>query len=297
MHLIAAVPPLLLLFPVLLAAQGLAPRPVEAVRTGAMQDPDLTESSGVIRSRLLPRVLYTINDSGNDPVVFAIDSSGRPLGRWLVPGTRNRDWEAVSIGACPAGSCLFIGDIGDNAEHRPSVTIYRLREPARFERFRGAADPTPIGLDSLLLQYPDGPHDTEAMWVDESGAVLLVTKGRTGGVKLFRVAATGFGTGQPVQATLLQYLPIAADQRLGRWVTDAARAPDGQRIAIRTYTEIYLFPVTGLGRLGTPTVCNVAGLEPQGEGIDWLDNERMVLTSERVPGGSPGSIHIVRCHA
>ncbi len=135
------------------------------------------------------------------------------------------------------------------------------------------------------------------MWVDGTGTIYLVTKGRTGGVKLFRVAATGFGARHPVQADLVQLLPIAEDHRLGRWVTDAARSPDGRRIAIRTYTEIYLFPVTGLGHLGPPAVCNVAGLEPQGEGIEWLDDQRMILTSENYPTGAAGPIHIVRCNA
>jgi hypothetical protein len=286
-----------LILPTLLLAQQLTPRPVVAVRTGAMQDPDLSESSGVVRSRTMPRVLYTINDSGNDPVLFAIDSSGRPLGRWRVPGIRDRDWEAISIGPCPAGSCLYIGDIGDNAERQPTVTIYRVREPTRFERFRGAPDPAPIDLDSLVLRYPDGPHDTEAMWLDESGTIFLVTKGRSGGVKLFRVAAGGFGRGSAVEAVLVQYLPIEADKKLGRWITDAARSPDGRTVAVRTYTEIYLFPVTGMGRLGQPTSCNVAGLEPQGEGIEWLDSQRMILTSENYPNGQPGPIHVVRCGA
>jgi hypothetical protein len=35
-------------------------------------------------------------------------------------------------------------------------------------------------------------------------------------------------------------------------------------------------------------------VEPQGEGVDFLDDERMVLTSERARG-SPGGITLVRC--
>jgi hypothetical protein len=68
-------------------------------------------------------------------------------------------------------------------------------------------------------------------------------------------------------------------------------------VAIRTYTEIYLFPVIGMGRLGTPRSCNVAGLEPQGEGIDWLDAQRLLLVSENYPNGEPGPIHVVHCGA
>ncbi len=287
---------LLLTLPAALPAQALAPRPVQAERTGAFQDPRLSESSGVAASARFPHVLYTINDSGNDPVLFATDSSGRPLGAWRVPGVANRDWEALTLGPCPAGRCLVIGDTGDNAERRPWVVLYRFPEPVSFMRFRGAADPAPPGLDSAVVRYPDHPHDVEALWLDDDGSVLLVTKGRRDGVRLFRVPASAFGAPAGVTATLLQLLPITPERTLGRWVTDAARAPDGRRVAIRTYTEIYLFPQLPAGRLGTPVVCNVAGLETQGEGITWLDDRRMLLTSER-SGRGPGSgaLHVVTC--
>jgi hypothetical protein len=152
-------------------------------------------------------------------------------------------------------------------------------------------------VDSLVIVYPDGPHDTEAMWVDGTGAVYLVSKGRSGGIRLYRLPADAFGPDRVAAAELMEIVPISPDQRFGRWVTDAALAPDGRRVAIRTYTELYLFPLLPLGRLGAPVVCNVAGLEPQGEGVEWLDSARLILTSESVPGGSPGPIHVVRCGA
>ena len=280
------------------SAQTLPARAPEATRTGSFQDPDLRESSGVVRSRRLPRVLFTINDSGNEAVIFATDSSGRAIGRWRVPGTVNRDWEAITIGSCPAGSCIYLADTGDNREQRTSVTIYRLREPAKLERFRDAPDAAPLDLDTLQLRYPDGPHDTEAMWVDRDGAMSLVTKGRTGGIVLFRLLSAAWDSPGVVTATRIQSLPIVPDQPAGRWVTDAALAPDGQRVAIRTYTELYYFPVLPLGRLGPPTTrCNIAGLEPQGEGVDWLDSTRLVLTSEAPLPTTSGVIHVIRCGA
>jgi hypothetical protein len=282
----------LALTPLPAAAQLLAPKPVTVLFSSTFQEPDLTESSGAAVSSTMPRVLYTINDSGNPPEIFAFDSTGRPLGRWQVPGVRNRDWEAVSRGPCPAGSCLFLGDIGDNMERQRAVVVYRIAEPRRFERFRGAADDAPLALDSLVLSYPDGPRDAEAMWVDESGNVSIVSKGRGGKVNLYWIAGTSFG-GPPVTAQLRQLLPITPEQKLGRMVTDASLAPGGRRVAIRTYTEIYLFPVVAAGRLGQPVSCNVAGLERQGEGVAWLDDRRLLLTSEAV--GGPGPIHIVTC--
>jgi hypothetical protein len=288
---------LLIWLPEILRGQTLAPRPVDAIRTGAFTNPALRESSGIARSRALPHVLYTINDSGNPPELFAFDSSGRDLGQWRVPGVVNDDWEAIAIGPCPGGTCIVIADIGDNSEDRPSVTLYRFREPTRLDRFHGGRDPAPLDLDSLVFTYPDGPHDAEGIWVDATGAVSIVTKGRRGGIRLFRLPSEAFGQRTRALATLVQTLPIDPERLFGRWVTDAAVAPDGHRVAIRTYTELFFFPLLPLGRLGTPVSCNVAGLEPQGEGVEWLDDTRLMLTSEAITGRGPAPIHVVRCGA
>lgn len=277
-----------------LSAQTLAPRPVQSILTGTFQEPDLRESSGLARAGAEPRVLFTINDSGNPPEIFATDSSGRPIGRWLVPVIANRDWEALSTGPCPAGNCFYIGDIGDNLERRSEVVIYRIRIPA-IETFRGVPLKGPLNLDSVVVRYPDGAHDAEAMWVGDAGEVNIVSKGRGGSIKLYRVAGTGFRASVVVTATLVQTLPITPMPMLGRLVTDAARSPDGRQVAIRTYTEVYFFPLLG-GRLAeTFTACNLAGLEPQGEGIIWLDQRRLLLTSEAPQGPGAGPIHIVTC--
>jgi hypothetical protein len=270
--------------------------PVHAVRTGSFQDTAIRESSGVARSRAVPGVLYTINDSGNPPVVFAFDSSGHFRGRWLMPVARNRDWEALATGPCPWVSCLYIGDIGDNREREATVTVLRVREPVTRRPLEAATGGVGLEMDSLVLRYADGPHDAEAMWIDDSGGVFIVTKGRTGGAKLFHAPPDGFRSGQPVTATLVQELPIPDVGHWGRGVTDAALAPDRRLVAIRTYTEVYVFPVLPSGRLGQPLGrCSLAGLEPQGEGVEWLEDGRLVLTSERGLGGTPGPVHLVRC--
>jgi hypothetical protein len=276
-----------------LSAQTLAPRPVQAVLTGRFQEPDLTESSGAVRTASAPALIFTINDSGNPPEIFATDSTGRAIGRWRVPGATNRDWEALSVGPCPAGSCFYIGDTGDNAERRAQVIIYRVKLPA-LPVFRGAGDRSATALDSAMVRYPDGSHDAEAAWVGDAGDYFIVTKGRSGGVKLFRVPASAFGKREAVTAVLVQPLPISPLPAFGRLVTDAARSPDGRTLVVRTYTELYFFPLLGDGRLGPLTKsCNVAGLEPQGEGVTWLDDRRLLLTSEASIGA--GVIHIVTC--
>jgi hypothetical protein len=100
--------------------------------------------------------------------------------------------------------------------------------------------------------------------------------------------------GGVVTADLVGELPITPDRRLGRWVTGAAASPDGARVVVRTYTEVYMFPVVAGRPMPTPTTCVLGPLEYQGEAVAFLNGEDVVLTSEAGPQ-SGGTIHIARC--
>lgn len=287
---------LLVLVGFALAAAGVAQGPDARVsrRTGTFQDSRLRESSGVVVSRRHPGLLWTLNDSGGDPLVFLTDTTGAALGTYPVRGASNVDWEALGRGACGDAVCLIIGDVGDNGERRSAVRLYRMVEPDTVASARGGTGPHD---ESLSVRYPDGPHDVEALYVEPDGAVVLVTKGRRGSILTYRVSASAWGTGRTATATRLDSLPITPSLRMGRVVTDAAIAPDGQRVAVRTYRDIHFFRRDTAGRLRPDParpVCDIAGLEPQGEGIDWWDQDTLVLTSEQ-GRFSAGTITLLRC--
>ncbi len=265
-----------------------------ARRTGTFQNPDLNENSGVVPSRTQPGVLWSFDDSGGPVRIFATDTSGHDLGSFPLRGARNVDWEAISSGRCGAGDCLYIADTGDNDEVRGFVDLYRLREPS-VRTTPGVARAIP-GVERLQVRYPDRPRDVEAAFVDSLGAVHLISKGRTDGFVHYRVPASSW-TKRSVVAESLGTLPIERRGGLGRLVTDAALSPDGRRVAVRTYQEIYLFALAGDGTLRPEGVaCSVGGLELQGEGVGWLDRSTLVLTSEGLLG-VPGTISVGRCPA
>lgn len=277
------------------AAEGADQSPGLAVsrRTGTFQDSRLRESSGVVASRRHPGLLWTLNDSGGDPILFLTDTTGAALGTYRVRGASNVDWEALGRGTCGDAVCLIIGDTGDNDERRSGVRLYRLVEPDTGS-LAGSAD-SPVEV--LGVQYPDGAHDVEALYVEPDGAVVLVTKGRTGRILTFRVAASAWGTGRTAMAARLDTLPIVPSLMTGRLVTDAAISPDGRRVAVRTYRDVHFFLRDRAGRLEPDParpVCDIMGREPQGEGIDWWDQDMLVLTSER-NRRSPGMITLLRC--
>ena len=264
----------------------------EVLSRHPLQNPHLTESSGVQVSRTQPGVLWTFNDSGNPPELFATDTGGRDLGVFTHPAFQNHDWESLSTVPCGESSCLYVGDTGDNREVRNEIQIYRWPEPR-------LGDPSPaIAPARLRVRYADRPHDTEAIFAQPDGTLNLVTKGRSGGIMLFRVPASAWtGADSMVTATLVQRLPIPAEEGITQQVTDAALAPDGSAVVIRTYRYLYFFTLgADGGLLADPTrpTCDIGGLEPQGEGVDWLDDHRLVLTSEQV-AGMGRSVIVVSC--
>ncbi|MEX2156598.1 MAG: hypothetical protein WD773_07130 [Gemmatimonadales bacterium] len=276
--------------------------------------PRLRESSGVAVSRAYPGVLWTHNDSGDGPYLYATDLAGRDRGWLLVPGAQAVDWEDMALGPCPvlfllrpaaAGarttSCVYIADTGDNREVRPWVTVYAVPEP-RPPQGPGDTLRTTSAPAVLRLRYPDGAHDVEAIYVSpRDTALYLVSKGATRGsaIRLYRVDRSHWGRPGAREdvavADRVQTLDIRPNAEPGRVVTGAAVRPDGRFVAVRTYTEIYVFRPGVGGRLGPPRrPCNIAGLESGGEAIDFLGDSTFVLTSEAA-GHHPGTIHTVVC--
>lgn len=259
---------------------------------------DLVENSGAAMSARQPGVWFTINDSGNDPVLYALDTAGRDRGAWRIAGVDNRDWEALALGPCaepdaapePPADCVYIGEVGDNRGQYPSVTIHRVREPS-------ADDGGAIGelrAVSLGFAYEGGPRDVEGMYTGPDGTLYLISKrplddsaGRPRPALVFAIPPQAWSdTGSPATATLIDSLPIVPGSALGRQITGAERARDGRSVAVRTYTQLYVFRAdSSTGRiLATvpPTICSIAGLdERQGEGLAWFgDGGEWVLTSE-----------------
>jgi hypothetical protein len=110
---------------------------------------------------------------------------------------------------------------------------------------------------------------------------------------LFRIAPP-YRSGRTVSLTPLQRI-APPPTSVSAQVTGAATSPDQRTVAIRTYGGVEFFTIDGdtLVPLGRPAGL-VAPEQRQGEGIDFLDDGRLVLTSE-AQGPHPALLAIVRC--
>jgi hypothetical protein len=294
------------------AARGLVlGPPATVVATVSTRLPRvLTEMSGAAMSDTQAGVFFTINDSGNDPLLFALDTTGTSRGMWRVAAT-NVDWEAVSAGPCGSTRgprCIYIGDVGDNAGTHANRAIYRVAEPAVAAATTGRAPAQrPDGVlvpERVVFTYPDGRHDVESMYVAADGNIFLITKRALPAARrlrpalVFRIPAASWSGRRPVVAELVDTLPeIIPGSTPFRTITDAALSPDGKHLAVRTYTQVFVFATdSATGRVdhGVAAVaCDLTGAnEEQGEGVTWMhDGGPLLLTSE----GAGAPLHFVRC--
>src|SRR5438093_1901903 len=139
------------------------------------QSPRLVESSGVAVSHAFPGVLWTHNDSGDGPYLYATDLQGADRGALLVPGAQAIDWEDIALAPCPllfllqprprqyAATCIYLGDTGDNLEARPFVTVYAIPEPAPREGPGDTLGPR-RARPVRRVRYPAGAQDAEPMY-------------------------------------------------------------------------------------------------------------------------------------
>jgi hypothetical protein len=243
----------------------------------AVQLQGLREASGLALSRRTPGILWSFNDSG-DPVVYALDRSGQVKGTVRIAGAEVKNWEAVTTARCANGSCLYIADIGDNKETRPTITIYRVPEPR-------PSDTTTSAAERFVATYPDGPHDAEALFSGRNGALYIVTKDKPALVFQF---PESLRAGTPMRLERVTVLPMEG-------VTDADASPSGEWIGVRSKEEIVFFREEEftLGEHGTPISVRALN-EPQGEGIAIGDDGMVYLASEG-KHNQPGTFRTMKC--
>jgi hypothetical protein len=267
------------------AAQRL-PR-LELLDTAVIRARRLTESSGIAPSHRVRGVLWSHNDSGDRPRLYATDSAGDDLGSVLVAGAANTDWEDLGSGPCPddGGWCLYPADIGDNLRQRDHIVVYCLAEPAPPGGSADTLRRVPL-RSATSLRYPGHPHNAEAIAVEPSGRILIVTKELRRAPLVYVVPRRTVPQrpGELDTLQLLGRLDLTPSVPRLRLVTGAGVSPDGTVLAVRTYSTLHFFRLRG-DSLPTPisptTGLTIPVIEPQGEGVAFIGPDRLVLTTER----------------
>ncbi|NUQ26142.1 MAG: hypothetical protein HUU34_19505 [Saprospiraceae bacterium] len=247
---------------------------------------ELREVSGLYYAG--PDSLWWHNDGGDSPRLLLTDNGGKMKKEVMLPAAINEDWEDLTA---DKSGFLYIGDFGNNLNTRRDLRVYRFH-------------PATGMLDSIRYVYPDqrefpppaarANFDVEAFfWHNDS--LHLFTKNRL-------VKGDYYAKHYVLPATPGDYTVQLRDSIYlkKRVVTAAAISPDGNTVALLSYyfrlrfgflptTRTTLWLLSGYqdgaflqGKVKEKKI-RKGPVPSQFETIDFLDNQSVLIASERTP--------------
>jgi hypothetical protein len=271
------------------------PVPSTSERVAVLEDKRIKESSGLCRSGRDPNVFWTLNDSGGEPCVFAIDRAGATRAKVRVRDAANFDWEDLALGKDEKGEpALFVGDIGDNFQMRPTIQVYQISEPVIVEAGKPVDETQSAESQIWRVNYPDGKHNAESLLVHPlTNRLHILTKSDDGKSALyaFPEVLQKDKSMTLIKIVDLQFPPLV---RAGKrpsdncMTTGAGFSSDGRRLVVATYSSLYEWALPEGMLLEKALQQSPTRIEPQlvsqVEGVCYdADNKTIWFTSERLP--------------
>lgn len=195
--------------------------------------PELNESSGLLV--FSDSTWLTINDSGNDAVIFEVNGTGRVVSATTFANAQNFDWEELQFDQL---GNIYVGDIGNNNQSRNGLTLYKFH--------RDQIGKSDVVVEEIDFYYPEQLHfppkksernyDAEAFLVQRDSIFIFTkdwSKPFTGISKIYHVPNK---TGR-YAATLLRTFKTNNISPFRDAITGACWL--GNDVLILTYGAIY----------------------------------------------------------
>jgi hypothetical protein len=244
---------------------------------GTIKASGINQLSGMVASRDYANTLYGQMDDGAAKI-YVFDETGKTLGTISLSGITPVDWEDMAIGVISGGTdFIYVADIGDNAARtgggskRTSIAVYRFPEPAPSE-ISATTTLSIANAQVAKFTYPGTVHDAETLFVDpETQDMIIITKDNSGPSTVYRALSTAFDSSATTVLEQICELTVGSSGQNGTQISAGDISANGDRVIIRTYTTISLFPRLSTWALtfaATPIVLPSA-TEPQSEGLTF----------------------------
>ncbi|MDQ4037558.1 MAG: hypothetical protein M3313_04225 [Actinomycetota bacterium] len=260
-----------------------------AQRQCTINDPEIDELSGL--AALATGEILLVEDSVPEPgpgstsiLMYRLDALCAVQGDVEEFDQDPRDIEDLAF----RDGTVWFADIGDNGLSRSTIALITVTyDPGQSE----TDEPAPV---VYRLAYPDGPRDAEALLLSSDGTPYVVTKDPTGRSEVYRPTGALDASAEVAMEKVAELefpmtgTPGGPIGRAGQvLVTGGAVAADGSHIALRTYTDAYVWAMSGsdvAAALQADPVAVVALPDaPQGEAISFAaDSRSLLLGSEGV---------------
>ncbi len=245
----------------------------------------LSEISGIenpVRS-----VYISINDSGDEPVLYIMKSDGVIFHKIFISGAKNVDWEDLSFD----GDFLYVGDIGNNRNQRKDLMIYRIPWNNSWGNYYidGKLNqnlPDTLRADPFSFNYPDQisfpPEESRMNFDSEAityadGKILILSKDRSkpyqGLSKIYELDLSDKSS----KTKLLQEIQLNGVS----WLTGSVTACDylNNKLYVLTYKRLYIFERTK-GQFKLLRKKNLGRLQ-QWEGISVESESEVRIVAEK----------------
>ena len=209
------------------AAAAQPAQPAKPANKCTLKDPRLAKLSGIYAGK---DRWYAVDSGGNQSIVFVLRKDCT-VERQITGSTD--PFDVQDLGRAADGTFL-LGDGGDSKGVRTTAALIAL---------------TPQGKSTLYrLTYPDGKHDAGALLVSSNGAPYFITKD-PGNAAVYS-PVTQLKSPGPTAMKKVTTIKLAATNTPGgpapaaigsRTITGGAVSQDGTVVAVRTYTDAYLF--------------------------------------------------------
>ncbi len=251
---------------------------------------NLKESSGIIA--LSPNRIWSMNDGGNEPMLYQVDTIGNVLKTVRVTNQANIDWEEICL---DAQGNLYIGDFGNNFHMRRDLAIYKV---LNFNNLGNNITASRIGFkyeDQIEFppSLPKWYFDAEAMLAFSDSIYIFTkdfnTKPYIGATRIYAIPNR---EGNHV-AKLVHVLPTDASWKFYGAVTGAAISPDKKKVVLLAYGRLFVFSNfngTAFWK-GQVKKYNIAS-PLQHEGISFVDNCQVYVTCE-TESTNPASLYSI----
>jgi hypothetical protein len=253
-----------------------------------LDEPTLDESSGLAFSGVRMGRVWSHNDSGGKPRLFAFDAAtGRATGTSRLGGISAVDWEDMAAFRQDGVARVLVGDCGDNDAEREFILLHLFDEPD--------PDRSTVIRDTLTIRvrYPDGPRDCEAVAVDpDRRRIILVEKAMLplAGIYLVPLPPRSVGDGgtDQVASGTVSREAVRAGSLALPMVTGMALDPDTGDLWLSSYVGAYHFKCTRRGVAVGEQLSGLPGLHgvPLWKQIEAIAVERtgaIWITSEGAP--------------
>ncbi len=290
------------------AAQPEAAQPAQAATPLApavyarVESAPIDEMSGIVKSRGHDNVYWVHNDSGDSARIFAITAEGKSVLPTYSKFTRfgdepedgkeqwegfevmyatNVDWEDIAID----DNYLYLADTGNNVNDRRDLAIYAISEIDPTASTRSAVVQKLPVIYPEQQEFPPGNwhYDSESLFTSD-GKLYLITKHRQAGGRF------SFEPGANLYRLDTRYtnkdnaLAFVDNSPLVTTATGADVSPDGNTLAVISYSDLWLFDKPATGDKWLSSTYRRIPLDrsviKQAEAIAWQDNDTLLVTNE-----------------